>query len=174
VVLYLVRHLQPEIENGICYGWSDVPTQTDDAAVKKVANDLGEVQAIHSSSLSRCRNLAQELASHLGLDVNIDEDLKELNFGDWEMKSWDDIGAQALDEWIASGYEATHSGEPLRDFDNRVSNWARGLDPHAAVAVVTHAGVIRSLLRTFGSFSLDESLALPIAFGEVIKFEIPA
>lgn len=174
VVLYLVRHLQPDIENGICYGWTDVPVQIDEAAVKGIATELGEVRAIHSSSLFRCRNLAQGLASHLDLDVYISEDLRELNFGDWEMKRWDDIGAKALDEWIESGYEAIHSGESLTEFDFRVSRWAKKLDNHVDIAVVTHAGVIRSLLRTFSSVSLEESLAFPIAFGEVIKFEIPA
>ena len=174
MVLYLVRHLQPKIESGICYGWTDVPAQIDEATVLEIASVLGEAREIHSSSLSRCRNLAQVIGSHLNLEVNIDEDLKELNFGDWEMKSWDDIGAQALDEWIASGYEAIHSGESLTDFDSRVARWARSLDMHADVAVVTHAGVIRSLLRTFSSMPLEDSLAFPVAYGEIVKYEMSA
>ena len=174
MVLYLVRHLRPIIDSGICYGWSDVPAQADESTVELLAQGLACVQAIYSSSLTRCRDLAEALSKQLGRDVFYDDSLKELNFGDWEMKSWDSIGAQALDKWIASGYDAIHEGESLTDFDTRVSLWVQGLDTEVDVAVVTHAGVIRSLFRTVGQMPLEESLAVPIAFGEIVKFEIPA
>lgn len=145
----------------------------DRSKVVTIADHLPSTQTIYSSPLSRCSNLAQGLGSLLNLEVCIDDALKELNFGEWEMKSWDAIGAKALDDWIASGFEAIHAGESLADFDARISRWANSLDSKVDAAVVTHAGVIRSLFRTFTSSSLEESLSLPIEFGEVIRFEIP-
>ncbi len=174
VVLYLVRHLRPTIDSGICYGWTDVPAQVDANAATDIAHKLGEVRALHSSSLTRCANLARALGGQLNLEVVVNDALKELNFGQWEMKTWDDIGAQAIDDWIASGYEATHSGESLTEFDARVERWAREQNPQLDIAVVTHAGVIRSFLRTFSAISLEESLAYPIAFGEIVTCEISA
>ena len=125
---------------------------------------------IHSSPLKRASSYALVLADQHDLDVNIDPRISEINFGDWEMRSWDDIGAEELDLWIASGYDSIHGGDSLTEFDTRIHEWFNSLSPHIRHVVVTHAGVIRSIARTVYGMSLDESLKLSIDFGEAKKF----
>jgi alpha-ribazole phosphatase len=162
--IVLIRHLKPVGLAGICYGKTDVPA-SDDIAQLKIPFELPTVGAIWTSPLRRCFDLATRLQSKYGYELNVDAQISELDFGNWEMQSWDAIGPTLLDDWIASGFAALHNGESLMQFDARILNWCEGLDRSTNHVVVTHAGVIRSIYRQFLGLTLDESLALPAPFG---------
>lgn len=162
--IVLIRHLKPVGLAGICYGKTDVPA-SDDIAQLKIPFELPTVGAIWTSPLRRCFDLATRLQSKYGYELNVDEQISELDFGNWEMQAWDAIGPSLLDDWIASGFAALHNGESLMQFDARILNWCEGLNRSTNHVVITHAGVIRSIYRQFLGFSLDKSLALPAPFG---------
>ena len=168
--VYFIRHFAPKDVSGICYGSTDVEADIPAAQDEHIALFLNDNVQVHSSPLMRARNYAEVLAKEVELEVQIDPRISEIDFGRWEMKLWDDIGAEDLDAWIASGYEAIHGGESLTQFDHRISAWYSTLEQDATHVVVTHAGVIRSIARTIHGLSLDDSLKLPINFGEVKCF----
>jgi len=89
--IYLIRHTTPAVERGICYGFADIdvaPTfETEAARVKGLLPD--KPMDVYASPLQRCSKLATYLFGHT---FTTDERLKELNFGDWEMQRWDDLG----------------------------------------------------------------------------------
>ena len=100
--LILVRHPAVAIEAGICYGQSDVPLA---APARIVAADLArrladltavEPHRIDTSPLSRCATVAALLADHYGLCVHEDADLKELDYGAWEMARWYSLSSTVL------------------------------------------------------------------------------
>ena len=87
--IYLIRHTTPEIEKGVCYGDSDIPLKdTFFLESEKVLNAIPlNFDEVYSSPLQRCKQLAHVISE----DITIDNRLKELNFGSWELKKWSDI-----------------------------------------------------------------------------------
>ena len=152
--LWLVRHAQPMIEPRVCYGQLDVPA--DVAATTECACELAKILPpdinIICSPLQRCEQLAQLL---IGLQPDFsyrkDPRLKEMDFGQWEGKRWDDIGPQALDAWVADF--ANHrpgNGESVRQFMQRVADvWDEARNTPGTLWI-THAGVIRAATLLHG------------------------
>ena len=95
----LVRHTSVAVPKGTCYGWTDVPladTFEQEAAVTKY-NLKGEVfDHVYSSPLTRARRLAK----YCGFpSPTLDDRLKEMNMGDWEMQKFDEIEDTNLQQW---------------------------------------------------------------------------
>ena len=93
--IYLIRHTTPQVEKGVCYGFTDVEVASSfDDELKEVKRKLRGIQFSHlySSPLNRCRQLAENL------DKNIifDNRLKELNFGQMEMIAYSKMDQ----EWL--------------------------------------------------------------------------
>ncbi|MGB9107810.1 MAG: histidine phosphatase family protein, partial [Telluria sp.] len=87
--LHLVRHPQPDIAPGLCYGASDVAV--DDAELARVhaslrATGLPGALPVYASPLQRCALLAHRLQPH---GVQLDARLAEMDFGSWELRAWD-------------------------------------------------------------------------------------
>jgi ribonuclease H / adenosylcobalamin/alpha-ribazole phosphatase len=122
------------------------------AAVSMAAR--GTVQEIVSSPLRRCRETAGAVASRLGLDVVIEEGLRETDFGAWEGMSFAEVQERYPDDlsaWLASPTVApTGGGESFRTVGRRVEE-ARDklLDryPGRTVLVVTHVTPVKELVR---------------------------
>jgi alpha-ribazole phosphatase len=140
--LHLIRHPKPRIEPGICYGRLDIPAKIDMADVARLRAELPSGLPVWSSPLQRCRQLAEQLHPR----PLIDDRLAELDFGDWEGLPWDDIPRHELDAWAAdiAGY-VPPGGESPRQLQQRALDFITGLAVPEAV-IVTHAGVIRTLL----------------------------
>jgi len=90
-----------------------------------------------------------------------DERLAEMNFGDWEGQAWDDIPRTQLDAWAAdvAGY-APPGGESPLSLQRRALDFVADLNVPEAV-IVTHAGVIRTLLAHW--VELDDSEWLSVS-----------
>ena len=148
--LYLIRHTRPVGEVGRCYGRLDVqlaPTQASDCVA--VTERLPAIQALWSSSLTRCRVLAEAIGARDGVTPRIDERLCELQFGEWEGRRWDEIDRGQSDRWAADYWNvAPPGGETYRELYERVgAALAEILTCNtSSIAVVTHAGPIRAAL----------------------------
>ncbi len=148
--LWLVRHAQPLIAAGVCYGQLDM--QADLGATRVCAAALAEALphgiAIHCSPLQRCEQLAQALiAPRPDLTFKTDPRLQEMNFGAWEGQRWDAIDPTALAAWTDdfATYPAGGSGESVAQFMARVASAFDKLPATGAGTVwITHAGVIRA------------------------------
>ena len=147
--LWLVRHAQPLVEAGICYGASDIaadPAATRVAA-QSLANTLPPGVAVISSPLQRCEQLAQYLRG-LRPDLAYEQDarLQEMNFGLWEGQRWDAIPRAELDAWTTT-FDAWRCGgaESVADVMRRVGAvWDETRARQQPAVWITHAGVIRA------------------------------
>lgn len=165
MALYLIRHPEPQVEAGLCYGRSDIPLRDPvDLVLAQLQPQLPEQYLLYSSPLQRCALLARALP----VIPQFDERLQEMNFGEWELTPWDDIGAAKMDAWISSGFAAeAHGGESYLQFQSRILSWLHELPVTEEKVVVTHAGVIRVLLGYFNGWPLEQSLQYPLAFAGV-------
>jgi alpha-ribazole phosphatase len=150
VTLWLVRHAVTLAAPGLCYGRLDLPAAgpATRAAAQALAHALPPAIPLRRSPAQRCRQLAEALAE-LRPDLPaaiVDERLHEMDFGAWEGRPWDAIGAPALAAWTADfAGHAPGGGETVQALLARVG---RALaDVRAARqpgAWITHAGVIRA------------------------------
>lgn len=148
--LWLVRHAQPEVAPGICYGHLDLPAKSDasHAAAQALAQALPhEGVAVWHSPLQRCELLALNLQGlRPDLALKPEPRIMELDFGRWEGRAWQDIDRAALDAWAGQLHEyAPGGGEPLYAMLERV--WQALQDARRLasgdVVWITHAGVAR-------------------------------
>ena len=157
--LWLVRHAQPLVAPGVCYGRLDLPA--DAAATAASAQALAaalpaSVRLAHHSPLQRCEQLAQALqALRPGLALKPEARLQELDFGTWEGCAWDAIGRAPVHAWTADfAHHRPGGGESLAHMLGRVAAAlaAARLQCDSAAATaggsrdvlwITHAGVAR-------------------------------
>lgn len=149
--LWLLRHAQPLIAPGVCYGQLDVAA--DPQATAQAAQRFGALHApgttVRVSPLQRCVHLARALPVEPA-SLILDPRLQEMHFGHWEGRSWNDIERNAVDAWSQDLYNyAPGNGESLRSMLQRVRSallysWQHdSLQGKRNVIWVTHAGVIR-------------------------------
>lgn len=163
VILHLLRHPQPVVPAGTCYGRLDVAAEGVEAAAERLRGLLPAGLPVWSSPLRRCR----ELAACLHPAPRLDERLQEMHFGDWEGQPWDDIGPAALDAWAAdvAGY-APPGGESACQVQARALAWV-GECREAEAILVTHGGVMRVLLAHWLGLAPSEWLRLNFAYATV-------
>ncbi|EPH42202.1 hypothetical protein STRAU_4772 [Streptomyces aurantiacus JA 4570] len=113
----------------------------------------GTVQAVVSSPLLRCQETARTVAARLGLDVHLEEGLRETDFGDWEGLTFAEVRERQPDEltaWLASPDVAPPGGESFAEVTARVEA-ARDklLAAYAGrtVLLVTHVTPVKTLVR---------------------------
>lgn len=181
--LYLVRHAQPEIAPGICYGSTDltVSDRNHARALPVLAATLPRGVPVFSSPLRRCRELAGVLAAMLGaVGVTHDARLAEMHFGAWEMRSWEKIPRSEIDAWAGDlTVYRPGGGENVMEVARRVQSFYQSLleQKTESAVVVCHAGTIRLLLACRRDVPLEEAALHAarnrhnIAYGEMIVLD---
>ncbi|MEU8725774.1 bifunctional RNase H/acid phosphatase [Streptomyces antimycoticus] len=114
----------------------------------------GTIQAIVTSPLRRCRETAEAVARRLGLDVRVEEGLRETDFGAWEGLTFAEVKERHPDDleaWLASSKVApTGGGESFAAVTRRVALSRDKLIARytgRTVLLVTHVTPIKTLVR---------------------------
>ena len=143
---------------------------------------------LFSSPLRRCADLADSLSAGLGWCPPIhDQRLVELDFGRWEMQTWQDIPRVEIDAWASDMLDyRPGGGESVTQMAARVCEFyvelqrrhSGGRHDNDDVIVVCHAGTIRLLLACQHTLVPAEvarqAAGTPhaIGYGEVILLSI--
>lgn len=176
--VYLVRHTETVCENGICYGQSDVGIREPyDVVFESILNQLPQDAILYSSPLQRCSILAKHIQKNTKIESIIEDSrLMEMDFGDWELKSWDAIPREVLDPWMEDFVTVNvPNGESFVDLDNRVREFLDNdisRTPNKPIIIVAHSGVIRSILCKINNLPLQEAFKTQLDYGVVIKVEM--
>ena len=172
--VYLIRHTTPEIEKGTYYGQTDISlagTYEQDIRVTraKLPEKFG---AVYSSPLTRCLTLARELDTKF---FKSDDRLMEMNLGDWEMKQWKDIDNEQLEHWTHNfDTTAPPNGESFQNLYDRVIPFFEELitSDFSTVGIVTHGGVIRSIINHILEIPLKKSFTYELDYGSVSLIDL--
>ena len=178
--IYLVRHTKPLIEKDVCYGQTDVCV--DDSLFENQAkNSLTElpqnIDAIFSSPLIRCSCLATYIKEHKYPDSAIEysELLKEVHFGDWENKKWNNINQDDLQQWMNDFVkQKPPNGESFIHLHQRTKYFLDYLSKQSfsAIVIITHAGIIRSLTCHTQNIALKDAFSIKCEYASVTRFSI--
>jgi len=109
---------------------------------------------IISSPLQRCAAFATQLSQTHSLSLHMEPHFTEIDFGDWEGMTSQQIMAQDAQRlsayWQNPATTTPPNGETLVAFESRViSAWQHLLAQHhhGHLLIVTHGGVMRIILR---------------------------
>lgn len=174
--LFLVRHPQPVVEPGICYGRRDL--HVDLAHLEAVAQALGRLLppglAAYSSPLFRCARLAARLQEQGHVEaVQIDQRLIEMHFGRWEGCAWDALPREEIDAWGAALESwAPPGGESLGAMAARCDAFLAAVRERGEDALaVTHAGPMQVMMKRLRGESLARFGGSRLAFGDLVTIE---
>lgn len=176
--VYLIRHTETVCEKGICYGQSDVDiAEPFDVIFDEIVSQLPSEAIVFSSPLKRCVILAKHIQNNIKtISYQEDERLKEMNFGNWELKNWNEIPQEQLNPWMEDFVNIRVSnGESFVELHDRVFNFLSEIlskNIQSPIIIVAHAGIIRSILCHQTSLPLKEAFQNRVDFGQVIKIEL--
>jgi alpha-ribazole phosphatase len=175
--ILLVRHTHVEVGKSVCYGGSDVALRAEFEndlveTAQKAQLYLPHPKRVFSSPLSRCVLLTQRITD----TYTTDDRLKEMSFGDWELRPWNEIARAELDPWMENfEHNRPPNGESFRDIQTRVLEfWEELMQQHPDddLMVVTHGGVIRSLVCHLLQIPLTLAFRFELEWGGVTQISI--
>ena len=171
--IYLIRHTRVAIDSGICYGQSEIELAADfDDQVVELRPQLPQTfDVIYSSPTKRCAHLAQQF----GDGIEQDNRLLEYDFGEWEMRPWDDIDSGALHAWMQDFVNVRPpGGETLMEMFDRVQEFLDGLrqSQHSRVLITTHAGVIRCVWASLLHIPLVQIFKINVGYGTILHIQL--
>jgi probable phosphoglycerate mutase len=156
--LLLLRHGQTELSVQRRYSGRGNPQLTElgrqqaDAAARYLAQ-RGGISAVVSSPLQRCYDTAAMAAKALGLDLTVDDDLIETDFGAWEGLTFAEAAARDPElhrRWLRDTSTEPPGGESFDHVSQRVSRVRDRIVADyggTTVLVVSHVTPIKMLLR---------------------------
>ncbi len=164
--LLFIRHAETGLAGRFC-GQSDPPVNEQgfrqiEELLKALKNE--SIDAIYASDLSRALTTAHAIGRKFDLSPIAVPALREIGFGEWEGLSWAEI--ESRDPGYARQWSEAYpnltvpGGEPFDAFQSRVLaeiDRLRVISSLKCAAVVTHAGVLRVVLRSL--CGLDEQQA---------------
>lgn len=125
-----------------------------EAAAARLSREPYGIQVIVSSPLKRARATAEIVAARLGLEVIVEEGLREADFGDWEGHTFTEIQRRwpdALATWLADPSAAPPGGESFGVAARRVQATGDRLVERyegRTVLAVSHVTPIKMLLQS--------------------------
>ena len=172
-ILCLIRHPPVAVPSGVCYGASDVPLAADPRPVATALRPrLPADFRLVSSPASRCLDLAHALAPAPLIDVR----LSEIDFGDWELRRFDDLPRAEIDRWAADAWGfSPPRGESTDTMARRV--WAAWLDFGADNtdnwAIVSHGGPLRVIAGILLDLPREDWLNIDCPQGGLLRLTLP-
>jgi alpha-ribazole phosphatase len=164
--LLFIRHAETDLAGRFC-GQSNPPVN--ERGLRQIEELLKAlksecIDAVYTSELSRALTTAEAIGRAFGLSPITVPALREIGFGEWEGLSWVEI--ESRDPAYARRWSEAYpdlpapAGEPFEAFGSRVLTEIDRLlavSSQRCAAVVTHAGVMRVVLRS--RCGLDEQEA---------------
>lgn len=172
--IYLIRHTSVDVPKGFCYGATDVALSDSFAIEAEVVRERLQgvtFDAVFTSPLSR----AVRLAACCGYgDPQVDDRVKELDFGEWEMKNFDELYKDDVRFrlWCDGDYVNTPSpgGE---SFAGQIKRFKSFIDEKKnqgfkRIAVFTHGGILACGLIMTGQAEAKNALSVVPPYGSVV------
>jgi broad specificity phosphatase PhoE len=164
--ILLIRHGENDLISKCLYG--RIPgihlNQEGRTQAEHLAHLMSEapLKSIYSSPLERAIETASPMAADHGLKIQTIQGLNELNVGELEGKSWDELNQMTLWHHIRTRPSVTPfpGGESFPDCQRRIAETIDGLaaqhEPDDLVACFTHGDIIRLAVAHYIHLPLDE------------------
>ena len=147
---------------------------------KKKLEEMNEkIDIVFSSDLKRCRQSLELLELDENIEKYFSEELRELNFGDIEGKSYDKIRKEFpyyIDEMKNNWkYFKVEGSESVFELQNRIVKKTEEIIKNyqnKKILVVVHGGVIQSLISYYLTKNLDFYWNFQVDNGSITKMTV--
>lgn len=173
--IFLINHPEVYNPNKVCFGQSELPlTENFTSDFAWISESLpllkNENSICYSSPLRRSSKLAGYLCDNE--DYITDKRLADLNFGNWEMKEWQEINPTQIEKWQDDfvNYKIP-KGESLSQVFERVNHFYQEilLLKKDNIIVVTHGNIIKCFLCNVMGLSLQNIVDFEISNSSISK-----
>ncbi|MDE2486990.1 MAG: histidine phosphatase family protein [Alphaproteobacteria bacterium] len=170
--VFLVRHGSHDRLGHVLCGRMDGVSLSDGGRKESAALAIRlrgvDLTAVYASPLARTMETATPIAKAAGLAPRSDEDLLEIDFGEWTGERFDALRDDpAWLVWNTSRSLARPpGGESMIEVQARLKRWldrVRARHPDQRIAAVTHSDVIKALAAHALGFSLDQHGRLEVS-----------
>jgi len=131
------------------------------------------------SPMRRALQTAEKIQAVCGkcAEMTIDERLREIDFGRWEMKSFADISLEEpefVDDWARFDDFSFPGGDAVLAFRNRIADIFSAMQrlPAKEVCVITHGGVIRTMICLALGLDVKKYLLFTVQPGSLTVLDI--
>ncbi|MFL0809191.1 MAG: histidine phosphatase family protein [Agarilytica sp.] len=135
--------------------------------------------SVISSPLRRCLDFSKRYAQEQDIQLVVNTDLEEIDFGDWDGKLVENIALNYPDEMACWHSEPEQfcppGGEPVRNFKARVVTAFQSIvqdNRGDSVLLVTHGGVIRCILSHAFGLPLGRASILDVPYACISRISI--
>ena len=147
-MILLVRHGETEANRArLALGRADPPLtahgRAQAAALAACLAPSGAVRVV-SSPLLRAVTTATAIADGLGVPVELDPRLVELDYGEWDERSFSEFPPEDLERWRTDPSFAPPGGESLLAVGERVATLCEELVDGPSVVAVSHVSPIKA------------------------------
>ncbi len=182
ITIDMMRHGEPE--GGVMYrGTKDDPlSETGWEQMRATLNsacDLGfQWEKVVCSPLQRCQSFAREAASTLNIELDVNEGLKELSFGQLEgmrpVEAWEQYPDLLRKIWSDPINNSAPGGESFGHFADRVGSAMDSLiqQPSDKLLLVVHGGVIRAALYNLLKMGASAIFRVDIPYASLTRFQV--
>lgn len=169
------------LRHGEVTGGSYYRGVTDDPLTELGWQQMNDTVAQHhwdhiiSSPLQRCLSFAQQLNLKTHTPLSNDTNWQEINFGDWEGKTAEQINPAALMRFYQDPINNTpENAESFTAFQTRIDQaWENLISTHQGkhVLVITHAGVIRCLFKLLLNLPTKNLFNIQVNHASLTRFQ---
>jgi alpha-ribazole phosphatase len=136
------------------------------------------IDCCYCSPMKRCREAAEIVLEQRNMECKVDQDLREIDFGQWEGLTFNEINRDFPDgvsKW--NEFDSDFSfpdGERIGDFIKRIICFADRLEAESAdtVLVCAHGGVIRLLICYFLGLNPWQYILFRVRHASVVTIEL--
>jgi alpha-ribazole phosphatase len=180
--IYLVRHGETDYNKmGCYYGWTDCSLAQEgieqSEALSKVFENI-RYDVMLSSDLKRAVETAN-IINCRDKELLTDKRLRELNFGQWEGKSYQEVSTEYKEDWNLwiEDFEnaAPTEGESFGNMNNRICEFmdeVLSLYKDKSVVIVSHNGSLRIIASYLLGLTLDKTWCFNFDHGKYSLLEI--
>jgi alpha-ribazole phosphatase len=181
--LLFIRHAETDMAGTFCGRCDPELNARGRAQLDDLINRLREekIGVVYASDLRRAHTTGVAIAETFNVYCHERSALREIDFGQWEGLTWEEI--ERRDDVYARRWIAEYprlpapDGESFHDFERRVLDEVKFLSLKAEaselrIAVVTHAGVLRTVLCALLGWSEDTAWEQTSSYCSVVR--IPA
>jgi alpha-ribazole phosphatase len=179
--LFLIRHGTTESPGGErFYGSTDLPLSKEGRRqAERLAARLSSVNVnmIFTSPLERALATTRTIAAKNKISFNIIEGLSEVDFGEWEGLSFEEIQARYPDEsekWLNDPWIFNFpGGESVPDFKARViRSLQKNIGFEGDLVIISHGGTLRVLISYLGGIEENEIFRYPLDCAGITILEL--
>ena len=176
--IYLIRHgRQCDTRCNVDVALSEAGFRQADLVGRRMKD--WNIQKVYSSDMIRARQTAETANKHWNVELEIVPQFREIYFGSLENSRETEVSSrQFFSAWLSG--QPTGDGESFETFRTRIMNALTSLirccreENVSSVTVVTHSGVIRTLLLTLRHLepTAFPTLSTPNGLGFILTLDI--